>query len=147
MLVSHRTVLYWKLSGLILEGVLIIWSKLSDVFGRKLMATSSVLIFLVFSGACGAAQSITQLRVILLDLCYPQTVDLFRIVFRALQGIGGSGIYAICTVIFFELVPPEKFASYTSLVSVVFVLSLLLGPILGGVINNSSHWRWIFLLK
>lgn len=60
--------------------------------------------------------------------------------------MGGSGIYAVCIAIMFELVPHEKYASYTMVVSAVFTISLLLGPILGGVISR-SHWRWVFLLK
>ena len=70
-----------------------------------------------------------------------------RIVFRALQGLGGSGTYALALVIFFELVPPEQFAKYTSLVSAVLSFALSLGPLLGGLINNYTTWRWIFLLK
>lgn len=44
-------------------GFLIIWAKISDVLSRKLMICLAVLVFLVFSGACGAAQSLTQLCV------------------------------------------------------------------------------------
>lgn len=111
-------------------GFLIIWAKLSDIFGRKLLVIASLCLFVIFSGACGAAQSITQL-----------------IIFRALQGIGGAGTYSLVVVIFFELVPPEKFAPYTSMVSVVLAISVLLGPLLGGAINNYTTWRWVFLLN
>ncbi|KAL8724486.1 MAG: hypothetical protein Q9166_007920 [cf. Caloplaca sp. 2 TL-2023] len=111
-------------------GFLIIWAKLSDIFGRKLFSAVAALIFVVCSGACGAAQSMTQL-----------------IVLRALQGIGGAGIYAVDMAIFFDLVPPEEFPTYASLVSVVYAISLLLGPILGGLINDAGAWRWVFLLN
>jgi hypothetical protein len=73
--------------------------------------------------------------------------DILRIVFRALQGLGGSGIFSLCTVIFFELVPAEKYPAYTSLVGATYAISLLLGPILGGAINDGGAWRWIFLLN
>ena len=72
---------------------------------------------------------------------------LSRIVFRAIQGIGGAGTYSLVFVIFFELVPPEKFASYSSMLSSVFAIALLLGPLLGGVINDFTTWRWVFLIK
>lgn len=42
-------------------GFLIIWAKLSDIFGRKSFASLATFVFVVFSGACGAAQTITQL--------------------------------------------------------------------------------------
>lgn len=46
-----------------------------------------------------------------------------------------------------ELVPKEAYPKYTAIVSVVFSFSLLLGPIIGGSLNNSGGWRWVFLLK
>lgn len=70
-----------------------------------------------------------------------------RIVFRSLQGLGGAGNYAICTIIFVEMVPPEQYAKYTGIVAVVFVFSLLLGPLFGGAITQHTTWRWIFLIK
>lgn len=111
-------------------GVLIIFSKLSDIFGRKSSLLVAIGIFVIFSAACGAAQTIQQL-----------------IVFRAFQGIGGAGNFALCTIIVLELVPPGKYAKYTSVISMVYSISLLLGPILGGAISQSSSWRWVFLLN
>lgn len=74
-------------------------------------------------------------------------INYVRILFRALQGIGGAGIYAVYMAIFFELVPPEAYPTYASIISSVYALSLVLGPILAGVFNDSGKWRWIFLLK
>ncbi|RYP71921.1 hypothetical protein DL771_004524 [Monosporascus sp. 5C6A] len=71
----------------------------------------------------------------------------FAIVFRAFQGIGASGIYAMVTVIQPELVPPEKWGNLIAVTSMVFVLSSVLGPVLGGVIDQHSSWRWVFLLN
>lgn len=49
-------------SRLIYEtGFIIIWAKLSDIYGRKLFIVLSVLIFVIFSAACGAAQTTSQL--------------------------------------------------------------------------------------
>ncbi|KAI1087573.1 drug resistance transporter EmrB/QacA subfamily [Rostrohypoxylon terebratum] len=69
------------------------------------------------------------------------------IAFRSLQGVGASGIYAMVTVIQPELVPPERWGNYIAVVSLVSVLSSVLGPILGGAINDHSSWRWVFLLN
>jgi len=44
-----------------LLGVLIIYAKLSDIFGRKSFLVLAIAIFVIFSGACGAAQTIDQL--------------------------------------------------------------------------------------
>jgi len=44
-------------------GFLIIFAKLSDVFGRKEVLITTLLLFTVFSGACAAAKTIEQLLV------------------------------------------------------------------------------------
>lgn len=80
-------------------------------------------------------------------------IDLFdglqhgRIILRAFQGIGGAGTYSLVFVIFFEMVPTQKYATYTSMLSGVFAFATLLGPLLGGIISNYTTWRWVFLLK
>lgn len=51
------------------------------------------------------------------------------------------------TVIQPELVPPEKWGNFLAIVAVVYVLSSVLGPVLGGLINDHGSWRWVFLLK
>ena len=45
------------------------------------------------------------------------------------------------------LVPREKFGKYMGIVSSVFAIASVLGPILGGAITTHSTWRWVFLLK
>ncbi|RAH86595.1 MFS general substrate transporter, partial [Aspergillus japonicus CBS 114.51] len=105
-------------------GVLVLAAKFSDIFGRKSCLLLGVGLFIVFSAACGAAQTMEQL-----------------IIFRAFQGLGGAGNYSLCTIIVLEMVPPEKYAKYTGLISVVFVFSLLLGPLFGGAITQHSTWR------
>ncbi|MCJ1358941.1 MAG: hypothetical protein MMC33_008941 [Icmadophila ericetorum] len=111
-------------------GFLLIIAKLSDIFGRKSMILFTLATFTVFSIACGLAQSVIQL-----------------IVFRALQGIGGGGIFTMVFAILPEMVPPSGYALYSTILSSVFALSNLLGPVLGGVINNHTTWRWIFYLN
>lgn len=78
-----------------------------------------------------------------MDLLIPH----LRIVFRALQGIGGGGCFSLCTIFIIEIVPPEKYTKYVSNISVVTALALLLGPIVGGAIAATISWRWIFIIK
>jgi MFS family permease len=111
-------------------GFLIIFAKLSDIFGRKLLFFIALLIFTIFSAACGAAQTLTQL-----------------IIFRAFQGMGGGGCYAVPTTICLELVPKEKYAPLTGFVSLIFSSSMIAGPIVGGAITERTTWRWVFLLN
>lgn len=51
------------------------------------------------------------------------------------------------TVIQPEMVPPENWGNVIAVTSMVMVMSSVLGPVLGGVINDHSSWRWVFLLK
>ncbi|PUU83263.1 major facilitator superfamily domain-containing protein [Tuber borchii] len=111
-------------------GFLMIYAKFSDIFGRKPMMLIALLVFTVFSTVCGTSQNMLQL-----------------IIFRAFQGLGGSGIYAMVTVIGSEMVPPEKFGLYMGIISSVFALSSILGTILGGAISGNTTWRWVFLLN
>ncbi|KAL8805180.1 MAG: hypothetical protein Q9200_005536 [Gallowayella weberi] len=111
-------------------GFLIIIAKLSDIFGRKPLMMSTIVLFLVFSAGCGGVKTLAQL-----------------IVLRAFQGIGGGGIYTLAFVVAAELVPTTKFAGMAALLSVTFAVSSLLGPILGGLICDHGTWRWVFYLK
>jgi MFS family permease len=48
-------------------GFLIIWAQFSDVLGRKAFVVLALVVFIAFSGACGGAQTATQLYVLLLQ--------------------------------------------------------------------------------
>ncbi|KAK3302903.1 major facilitator superfamily domain-containing protein [Chaetomium strumarium] len=122
----------WVITAYLITYVagVVIWAKLSDLFGRKQTCIAALLIFAAFSGGCGAAQSVVQLAV-----C------------RAFQGIGGSGIYAVAMVMLYELVPANRYPLYTAAVTVVVALAFSLGPVLGGAITDRASWRWVFLLN
>lgn len=69
------------------------------------------------------------------------------IVFRAFQGLGGSGIYSTVFIIIAKIVTVDKVGTYTGILSSVFALASLLGPILGGAIVDNTTWRWVFFIK
>ncbi|KAL5357557.1 major facilitator superfamily domain-containing protein [Aspergillus floccosus] len=105
-------------------------AKLSDIVGLKPLLLGSNVVFLVFSIASGVARTMNQL-----------------IVFRAFQGIGASGLYCLVFVAILRLISLEKAGLYSGVISSVFALSNLLGPILGGVIVDNTTWRWIFYIN
>lgn len=45
------------------------------------------------------------------------------------------------------VVPPEEYGKYMAIISSVFAIASVLGPVLGGAINDQNSWRWVFLLK
>ncbi|KAI0481174.1 putative efflux pump antibiotic resistance protein [Xylariaceae sp. FL0804] len=110
--------------------VIVVFAKFSDLVGRKVMLLVSAAFFIIFSAACGAAQTMVQV-----------------IIFRAFQGVGGGGCYSLCTIMMIEIVPPAKYTQYVSAINVMSALALLLGPILGGAIASHTTWRWVFLIN
>jgi MFS family permease len=50
-------------------------------------------------------------------------------------------------VVVTAVVPAEKYGKYMAIISSVFAVASILGPLLGGAINDSTTWRWVFLLK
>ncbi|PKX89046.1 MFS general substrate transporter [Aspergillus novofumigatus IBT 16806] len=122
----------WVVTAYLLTytGFLTIFAKFSDIFGRKTMLIAALTIFSLASLLCGISNSIIEL-----------------IVFRAFQGIGASGIYSMVMVIAPDMVPPEKYGKYMGIISTVFIVASVMGPVLGGVINTRSSWRWVFLFN
>jgi len=45
------------------------------------------------------------------------------------------------------LVPKKEYGKYIAIISSVFVIASVLGPIVGGAIASNTTWRWVFLLK
>lgn len=76
-----------------------------------------------------------------------KTDRVYRLVFRAFQGVGGSGLLSLPFVILPEMVEPKKYALYAALTSCAFVLGFLFGPLFGGAIVENTTWRWVFLIK
>ncbi|CAN9202586.1 unnamed protein product [Alternaria sp. RS040] len=71
-------------------GCTAIFASLSDVIGRRNAYVAAFVIFLAFSLGCGFSQSLDQL-----------------IAMRALQGVGGSGLYSVGFVILTEITSPR----------------------------------------
>ncbi|KAF1973917.1 MFS general substrate transporter [Bimuria novae-zelandiae CBS 107.79] len=122
----------WLISSYLLGYVAVVvnFAKLSDIFGRKPLLATAIGFFIVASAACGGAQTIVQL-----------------IVFRAFQGIGGGGCNALGVTMITDLVPPGKWAAFGTYIALVYAISLLAGPIMGGAISERTSWRWVFLIN
>ncbi|KAG0231410.1 hypothetical protein BGX31_005531 [Mortierella sp. GBA43] len=107
-----------------------LYGKFSDIFGRKVMIMFASITFMVGSAGAGGANSMTML-----------------IVFRAIQGLGGSGLLSIVLIIISDIFPLEERAKYQSIIWSVFGISSVVGPLLGGVFVQQITWRWCFLIN
>lgn len=80
-----------------------IWGKIGDLFGRKTIFLTSIMIFLIGSALCGAAGSS------FLGGTGNEMTEL--IAFRALQGLGAGGLIVNVMAIIGDLVPPGSGAA------------------------------------
>lgn len=63
------------------------------------------------------------------------------IVARALQGIGGGALIAVITIVVSEIVAPRDRAKYQGLLASTYIVSTILGPLMGGVFTDKISWR------
>lgn len=107
-----------------------LYGKLADQYGRRPMIFTALLTFLLGSVLCGLAQNMTEL-----------------IIFRAIQGLGAGGFMPLAQIIIGDIVPPAERGKRQGMVPIVFAVTSVLGPVLGGVITDALSWHWIFYVN
>ena len=113
-----------------------IYGKLGDIFGRRYLFITAISIFIVGSVISGFANSMYELAA-----------------FRAIQGVGAGGLFALALTILADIVPPRDRAKYQGMFLAVFGTSSVLGPLIGGLLAGVDSflgitgWRWIFLMN
>jgi len=106
------------------------FANLSDVIGRRAAWLLAFTIFFVFSLACGFAGTLMQL-----------------VGLRAVQGVGGSGLYSLTMIVLPEIVGEGKRKWIGAVVGAVVAVAGVTGPVVGGVITKFASWRWVFWIK
>lgn len=113
-----------------------LYGKLSDIYGRKPFYLTAISLFVIGSAACTFATSMYELAA-----------------FRAFQGLGAGGLMSLAMTIVGDIVPPRQRVRYQGYFMMVFGVSTVLGPVLGGLFSNFDKlgplegWRWIFLIN
>lgn len=122
----------WPFTSYMLTSTIaiILFGKLSDIYGRKLIIIFGIILFVISSVLCGFSTNIFEL-----------------ILFRGIQGIGGGILLSLPFILVGEIFSPKERGKYMGILASVFGISSVLGPILGGVITDAVGWRWIFFVN
>ena len=107
-----------------------LYGKISDLYGRRIMVQSAIVVFLAGSLLAGAAQGMLQL-----------------IVFRAVQGVGAGGLMALTFAVVGDVVSPRERGRYIGLLAGTWAFASVIGPFIGGFVVDNLSWRWVFLVN
>ena len=124
--------LSWVVTAYILTSTIVapLYGKLGDLYGRRNTIFVSVGIFIFGSILCGVANSMT-----------------FLIISRAIQGLGGGGLFVLALSVVGDAVPPRERGKIQGVFAAVFSTSSILGPLAGGWLTEQANWHWIFLIN
>ncbi|MEE4424170.1 MFS transporter [Streptomyces sp. DSM 41528] len=103
--------------------------RLGDLFGRKPVLLSALLVFTAGSALAGWSHTMAEL-----------------VAFRAVQGFGGGGLMIGVQALVADVVPPRARGRSTGLIGAAVALASVAGPLVGGFSADHASWRWCFSL-
>ena len=108
-----------------------LWGKLSDLYNQKMLLQLSLSLFIVGSLVAGFSHDVGLL-----------------IFSRVVQGIGAGGLTALAQVVMAAIIPPRRLGRYSGYLGATFAVATVGGPLLGGLIVDTSWlgWRWCFFI-
>ena len=118
---------FWSGTSFLLTSTIFqpVLGSFSHIFGRKPLIFFSLTLFLIGAVAAATANNFT---VILIS--------------RSIQGIGGGGIICLTEMVITDMVPLRQRGNYFSIMSGMWAIGTVAGPLLGGGFSQSVSWRW-----
>jgi len=113
-----------------------IYGKLGDIFGRRRLFLIAISIFVFGSLLSAFASTMYELAA-----------------YRAVQGLGAGGLFALALTILSDIASPRERARYQGYILAVFATSSVLGPVIGGLFAGAGQivgiagWKYIFLIN
>ncbi|KAH6673324.1 MFS general substrate transporter-like protein [Halenospora varia] len=122
----------WAVNGYFLPSMVFqpLYGQAANIFGRRYVIILAVSLFAVGSAICGSAVNMTVL-----------------IVGRIIQGAGGGGISTLVNLVICDLVPLRERGGYLAMIYGALTIGNGIGPFIGGIIVQSTTWRWIFYMN
>ncbi|CAP79873.1 putative transporter [Penicillium chrysogenum] len=106
------------------------FASFSNIFGRRPLILISLIFFSVGAILAAIANDFT-----------------YMLIGRSIQGVGGGGIISLSEVIITDLVPLRWRGQYFGILSAMWSVGSVTGPILGGGFSEKVSWRWIFYIN
>ncbi len=129
---GHAQYLPWIVTAYLLAATALapLYGRISDIYGRRPTIMVAIAIFLAGSVISAIAPDMLTL-----------------IIGRAVQGIGGGGLFTMSQTIIGDLVPPRERALYAGWISGMWAVASIAGPLLGGAFAEHLHWSLIFWIN
>jgi len=106
-----------------------LYGKVSDIYGRRNTLYGALGLFLLGSIIAALAPNMFVL-----------------IAARAVQGLGGGGLFALTQIVIGDMLPPRERGRYSAWISGMWAIASIAGPLLGGTLAE-LHWSLIFWLN
>ncbi|MDH6464373.1 EmrB/QacA subfamily drug resistance transporter [Micromonospora sp. A200] len=130
---GSQTVYTWIVTSelLAMTATVPLWGKMADLYSKKLLIQLSLGLFVVGSLIAGFTPNVEVL-----------------LVSRVVQGIGAGGMTALATIVMAAMIPPRELGRYAGIFGAVFGVGTIAGPLIGGLLVDTSWlgWRWCFLI-